>query len=158
MELFKMTFWRAIFLIGLTILLILKYRDRLDITKILPAGIIALALSFLGNIALVELNLIKYNPKQLATQIFGVSLFQQISAGVLIMIIFHFLPKKLSHTLLYLASASVVINLIVYIAYELKVIIFIRWGFIENFLFDFAALLIVYALYELLKKKYDVTT
>ena len=153
MQLFEMTFWRAIFLICL---IILKYRDKLDITKTLPAGIIAFVLSFAGNIALVQLKLISYNPKMMASKVFGVSLFQQISAGILIMIIFHYLPKKFSHTVLYLAGTAFIVDMIVYVAHELKVIKFIKWGLLENFIFDFVAFLIIYALYQLLKKKYPV--
>lgn len=158
MDIFGMTFWRAIFLIGLTILLILKYRDRLDITKLLPAGLLGIIFSLIGNIALVKLHLISYNPAKLASPIFGVSLFQQLSSGLITIIAFHFLPNKFSRIALYLASVSVAINFVVYLAQELKVIRFLKWGYIQNFLFDFVALLLIYSLYELLKKKYSVTT
>lgn len=155
---FDMTFWRAIFLIGVLLLLILKYRDGLDITKTLPAGIIAFILSFIGNIALDRLGLISYNPAKLESAVFGVSLFQQISSGIIAMLMVHYLPKKLGSVALYIAGISIIVNFIVYIAEQLNVIRFVRWGYIENFIFDFIALGIVFGLYQLLKAKYEVTT
>lgn len=150
----EMTFWRAIFLIGLIIILILKYRDGLKITRTLPAVLIAIVLSFLGNIALVELNLISYNQAKLGTQIFGVSLFHQLSSGLVAMILIHFLPEERKHMPIYLASFALIVDFLVYISVQLKVIKFVQWGYVTNFIFDLVALGIVYYAYQFIRKKY----
>ncbi|KJS17778.1 MAG: hypothetical protein VR69_03295 [Peptococcaceae bacterium BRH_c4b] len=151
---FEMTFWRAIFFIGLIMILILKYRNGLDIMKTLPAAIIAIVLSFLGNIALVELNFISYNPAKLGSQVLGVSLFHQLSTGLIAMLLIHFLPEERKDMPIYLASFALIVDFIVYVAVQLNVIKFVQWGYITNFIFDFLALGIVYYSYEFVRKKY----
>lgn len=151
---FEMTFWRAIFFIGLIMILILKYRNGLDIIKTLPAAVIAIVFGLLGNIALVELNFISYNPAKLGSQVLGVSLFHQFSTGLMAMLLIHFLPEEKKDMPLYLAGFALIVDFIAYIAVQLNVIKFIQWGYITNFIFDFLALGIVYYSYEFVRKRY----
>lgn len=126
----------------------------MQITSTLPAGIIALVLSFAGNIALVEIGLIDYNPNKLGSQVLGVSLFHQLSSGLIGMLLIHFLPKETKNVPIYLTSFAVIIGFITYIAVQLNVIIFIHWGYVANFIFDLFALGIVYYSYQFIRNKY----
>lgn len=145
------TFWLAIFSIGLTLVVVLHYVDNLDIRKTLPPGIFAVLLGFPITIVLVQLGLIDYNQKKILFPILRTPPLQQLAAGTIVMLSFHFLPKNMKWSLLYIASISLIINFIVSLAIQLNVIKFIHWNYLYNFILDFLSLVTVYYFYRWLE-------
>ena len=105
-------------------------------------------MGFIVSIILVKLNLISYNQEKILFPLFNVPPFQQISAGIVVMIMIHFVPKYSKWVLLYIAAFSIITNLIVVIAIQLNVISFDRWNHFLNLILDFVALGTIYYIYK----------
>lgn len=151
-------FWQAIFFIGLILVAILKFRDGLDISKTLIAAVIAIFLSFVGSVLLVNLGLISYNTKHVAMTILRTPGFQHLSSGAIAMIMVHFAPENRKTIIPFLSAIALITDLIVFISVQADVIKFLNWNYFYNFIFDLFALGIVYFLYELILSRTNRVT